>query len=348
MLIFVRLLTLLSCCLPVLSIRHSAESRAVVAGVDRRIGLIAAQHAASNPRRTVAWLRRQRGVAAHLGPDGRTIEMRFADGRKIAILAGDVKGVRLAASAVRLAHFQVGARAVVLEPFASELALGANAGRPEADTLSSAGFTVDRLIDGQVTVAAMRTLPHYSVIYMETHAGLLSGGDAVVATGQTDMAGEQALLDDHSLIQVLVAGDPSHQLYLGVTSAFVTRYMASFRNHTLLFLNGCQLLAAPEFWTALSGRHVGTLISWDQDVSGSLEGEAARVVLDRLAAGDSVSAALRVAHDDGVDLSVVDGHVSRLGFLGDGANTLAAAMDAAGTPPPGGHRTYRPRQAEPQ
>src|SRR5260370_34245960 len=56
-------------------------------------------------------------------------------------------------------------RALVLEPFATQLGLGPGAGDPEVSKLQAAGFDVTELHDTAVTVQVMATFWQYNVIY---------------------------------------------------------------------------------------------------------------------------------------------------------------------------------------
>jgi uncharacterized membrane protein (DUF2068 family) len=171
----------------------------------------------------ISWLTRQRGVrSAALGPDHRTIEVRFRDGGQAAILPSLTTTVRLGGLRPLLraaAPAQApGARAAVWEPFATELGLGPHAGDVEVQLLQAAGFSVDQAYDTTVTVASMASLASYAVVYMHTHSGLTQSGDGVLATGQLDTNDPSVapLISDGSVIPVGVAG--SSDTYYGITS----------------------------------------------------------------------------------------------------------------------------------
>lgn len=306
-----------------------------VSAEDRAIGARAAQMAAHGPSAALHWLAGRRAVAhSALGADGVTIEVVFRDGAAIGILPRPSLSERHRAAwpihralpAEWAAADPAQGRAVVLEPFASELGLGAEAGQDEANILSRQGFHVDILRNAAVTVAAMSTLSQYSFVYFQTHAGLLPNGDAVVATGETDTAPYATLFQDHSLMQVFVAGDPTKTLYDAVTSNFVTYHLNTFPSHSILFLNGCAVLGAPLFWQALQEKNADALISWDADVDASVNEAAGAFVLDRLGAGDTVSADIANAAVAGEGISVSGQQVAHLGYLGDGSDTLEAAL----------------------
>src|SRR5581483_6831243 len=105
-------------------------------------------------------------------------------------------------------------------PFAWQLGRGASAGQSEVNVLQNAGFSAEVLRNDQVTIPSMENLSQYSVIYMETHSGVLPNGDAVILVDETDTTPYAALFDDKSLAQACIAGDACRHLYLGVTGAF--------------------------------------------------------------------------------------------------------------------------------
>ena len=224
-------------------------------------------------------------------------------------------------------------RAIVLEPFADELGLGPTAGQAERDALAQAGFTVDVALNGQVTVGLMEHLADYSVIYMETHSGVLPNGDAVVVTGETDNDPYASLYQDGSLQQAYVAGTSDPILYNAITARFVTKHMGTFPNSSIVFLNGCKVLSAPVFVAAMRRQGVAAQISWDRNVSNTDAEQAAAFVLTHLAAGDSVQSDLTAADAAGLGTTVGDEGTTHLGFFGDGDDTLPKAL-AGATPTP--------------
>ncbi len=315
-----------------------------LSSVERAQGAAAARLAGRQPSAVAHWLRHQTDVsAAAVGPDHATIAISFRDGAELAILPATLPHarptflplMRPASSAGSIAH-DPGAtgRAIVLEPFATELGLGPTAGQDEANALMRAGFTVDVLRDAQVTVGTMGTLSSYGAVYFQTHAGVLPDGDAVVVTGQTDSAPYGDLYRDHSLIQAFVAGDPAKILYNAITSHFVTGHMGTFPSGSIMFLNGCAVLNAPVFWKALQQQNVSALISWNGDVYSSSNEVAGSFVTTKLVNGDSVSAAVDDARQSGVGFDVVGDTVVHLGFSGDGAATLSAVLGRKATSTP--------------
>jgi hypothetical protein len=315
--------------------------------LDRQVGGRAAMLADPAPRTALRWLERQRAVGqARLGPDGVTIDVHFRDGAYIAILPRAPRSIpgafrpsdRVRAGSGATAWTgsagrtgSAGGRALVLEPFAHQL--GAAAGQTEIDDLMQAGFQVDVARDDAVTVRTMETLAGYSMVYMETHAGVLPDGDAVVATGETNTVPYTAFFNEQSVMQVFAAGDPSGTLYNAITGRFVTRHMGSFPASSIVYLDGCSVLAAPSFWQALQGRNVDVLLSWDHEVYNDANELSADYMLTNLDKGDTIVASLAATQAAGLAVSTVAGITSHLGFLGDGDDTLARAL-AETTPTP--------------
>jgi len=312
--------------------------------VERAQGAAAARLAGRQPGAVARWLHHQTDVSTVVvGPDHATIAISFRDGAELAILPATLPRARPTfVSLMRPASVPdsmvrdpgTTGRAIVLEPFATELGLGPTAGQDEANALTRAGFTVDVLRDAQVTVGTMSTLSSYGAVYFQTHAGVLPDGDAVVVTGETDPAPYADLYRDHSLIQAFVAGDPAKKLYNAITSHFVTGHMGAFPNGSIMFINGCAVLSAPVFWKALQQQNVSALISWNGDVYSSSNEVAGLYVTTRLVNGDSVSTAVDDALQAGVGFDVVGDTVVHLGFSGDGAATLSAVLGRKATPTP--------------
>lgn len=306
---------------------------------DRVVGARAASLAEAKTADAVRWLVHQTAVTqVRVGRDGKTLELKFRDGRHVAILPAASEPVRSPqfVSRDRAPHVQTEMRqALVLEPFASELGLGPNAGQDEIDDLSRAGYSVHVARDTQVTVPLMETLPTYAAVYFQTHAGVLSDGDAIVVTGDTNTTPYAALFRDGSLMQAFVAGDSTHGLYDAITSKFIAQHLARFTNGSLLFINGCTVLGAPVFWSALSHDNVSALISWDKDVGSDSNDAAGSFVLARLANGETVGQVISDALISGVGYSVANGTVARLGFEGNAATSLISgpmAVPATASP----------------
>jgi hypothetical protein len=310
-----------------------------LSSLDRQQAAFGAHLAGQSATRAAGWLRRRSDVrSVQIQRDAVTIKVSFRDGASIFVLPRTVHPLKLAPQPLtRLRTLQrktpsldragaTSGRAIVLEPFATELNYGPNAGQTQVDALTKVGFKVDVARNAAVTVKTMETLADYSVVYLETHAGLLDNGDALVVTGESNAAPYKSLYDDKSLQQALVAGDASGTVYNAITSKFVLAYMGVFPNSSIVFLNGCSMLSAPLFWTDLHSKHVATMISWDHEVYNSVDGLAADSMLADLAKGDTVVGATQVTRAAGLGTSIVDGVTAHLGFEGDGANTLARAL----------------------
>jgi len=299
----------------------------------------------------LAWLRHQASVrSALLGDDGRTVDIRFRDGSRAAILPSTVSKVRLPLSLLH-AHLHplsgdhapaAAAPAVVMEPFASQLGLGPHAGDTEVSDLQSAGYSVDQLYDTQVSVNALTTLAQYNVTYMQTHAGVVTGGEGIVASGEPVNGDPNVapLVRNGSVIPIGVSG--SSQRYYGITSSFITNYEGQFPAHSLEFLNGCNLLSAPRFWAALQAKGAGVLVSWDREATSTdnfIAGVKFFQYMDN--PGTSVASAIAAVRAAGFGTSQVEGTTANLGYLGDGTITLGNAAAAPektpqpGTPTPG-------------
>jgi len=301
--------------------------------------------------RVLGWLRHQPSVRSALrGDDGRTVDIRFRDGSRAAILPSTFSRVRLPLSLLH-PHLQLlsrqgapagAARALVMEPFASQLGLGPQAGDAEVGDLQSAGYSVDQLYDTQVTLKALTTLSQYNVAYMQTHAGVVTGGEGIVASGVKEGTDPNVapLIRNGTVILIGVSG--TTQKYYGITSSFVTQYEGQFPAHSLVFLNGCNLLSAPRFWNALAGKGAGVLVSWDREATSTsnfIAGAQFFKYMDN--AGTTVDSAIGAVHAAGFGTSLVDGTVANFGSTGDGTITLGNAAAAPektpqpGTPTPG-------------
>src|SRR5579884_3453021 len=83
------------------------------------------------------WLRHQEPVrSARLGSDGKTIAILFRDGTRGAVLPNQMQTVKFRLPVSRSEQQAPSSgRALVLEPFATQLGLGPNAGDPEVNAL---------------------------------------------------------------------------------------------------------------------------------------------------------------------------------------------------------------------
>lgn len=297
----------------------------------------------------LSWLRHQPAVRSALrGADGRTLDIRFRDGLHAAILPRTLGTVRVPLARQQAPAFsrdQVPAaqgQALVLEPFATQLGLGPNAGDTEVQDLQTAGYQVNQLYDTAVSVASMVSLSHYNVVYMQTHAGVLAGGGLGVVTTGEPANGDPAVapfLRNGSVIEVGISG--SSKTYYAITSTFIHNYEGPFPAHSILFFNGCDLLSSSEFWNVLAAKGAGVMVSWTAEAT-STDNFIAGVELFKFldTPGTSVDSAISDVRGAGYGTSLVNGHTATLGDLGDGTITLqSAANTAVSTPVPGATAT---------
>jgi hypothetical protein len=271
-----------------------------------------------------------------LGRDGQTIVLHYRDGHELVVVPSRPVMVRLP-SLGREPHIAAdggSAKALVLEPFATELGLGASAGEQEVEALRAAGFSVDVYRDGQVTIPVMQQIPQYAVTYIETHAAVMPNGDAVVVSGETDPGPYADYYRDHTLAQATVSGDPTKALYNSVTGAFFIAHTAPFSAGSLLYINGCSVLSAPTFWSALQSRGLRALISWDGESAGTTDETAGSFVLNKLSQGLAVDPVVADAVTQGVGVSLMTVPPAHLGYRGNGQETLADALHATDPPTP--------------
>jgi|SRR5579884_1532917 len=282
-------------------------------------------------------LRAHAGVAAvNLGADGRTLIVTFRHGPEAAILpAGRPRPLTLTSGRVQTEAAPGSAgRAVVLEPFATELGLGPHAGDLQAQFLEDAGYSVDQLYDGAVTVDEMEKLDQYNVVDIDTHSGANQYGEGVMATGEPygDDPSLQPWVKEMSVMPTTVAG--TSQLYYGVLSHFFVAHESRFPPNALVFVNGCDLLEATVFWQALAYQGVGAMVSWDGLVEPGDAETSGNLLIANLTSGMSVSDAISAVLRVGAGTSVVNGTTSRLGYLGNGNLTLAEGSEPTPTPTP--------------
>ncbi len=333
-------------------IPRGAASASFAAQDGNVLGMASMRLGHQSMSRVLGWLRHQASVRSALrGDDGRTVDIRFRDGSRAAILPSTVSRVRVPLALLH-PHLQLlssdrspagAARAVVMEPFATELGLGPQAGDAEVGDLQKAGYRVDQLYDTQVTLKALTTLSQYNVAYMQTHAGVVTGGEGIVASGElvgTADPNVAPLIRNGTVIPIGVSG--TSQKYYGITSSFITQYEGQFPAHSLEFLNGCNLLSAPRFWNALAGKGVGVLVSWDREATSTdnfIAGAEFFKYMDN--SGTTVASAIAAVRAEGFGTSLVEGTVANLGSTGDGTITLGNAAAAPektpqpGTPTPG-------------
>lgn len=213
-------------------------------------------------------------------------------------------------------------RALVLEPFATDLGDGATTGQIVANELTSAGYAVTVLSDQQVTVPVMFNLSRYSFIYISTHVGPLPDNDAAIATGDTRHQPYASYLANYTLAEMKISHGGALKYFDAVTGLFIHRYVGTFSPHTIVFLNSCNALDMPLFWHYLQRSGVGTLISWHHHVTANDSDRAAEVMLGAMAKGQSVSQALATTKAAGAATSVIKNKTGTLNFMGDGSNKM--------------------------
>jgi len=294
-------------------------------------------------RQVRLWLDRQPSVSgSSVGRDGTTISIYFHDGLHTAVLwprmpsySGIRRGV-LAPSMNRLHRMlQTGRRAIVLEPFRTELQLGPDAGASETSALQAAGYNVDTFSNAGVTVDVMKTLGAYNVVYDDTHSGVNEYGEGVVATGQVYNANPdlEPYMHEFSVMPVAVAGSPL--LFYGVLSRFVQSHIDAFPPESIVFWNGCDMLRASRVWTALQQKGVVAMVSWDGEVLPSDAVNSAGTFFGALSSGADVVHALTAVRSAGQGTSQVDGQaVARLDFVGEGRATLSGLLSPEQPTPP--------------
>lgn len=343
-----RALVLLSVALAGLGLAPSTHSSPLYNAAD--IGVL--QHASAQLRhesgtRVLRWLRSQRLVrSVSLQPDGRTFDLWFTDGRHVVMMPPTLSAVRVSTTGFhRLIRplsrtHAPGGRALLLAPFATQLGNGPNVLDSEVSDLHAAGFQVDTLFDQNVTVKSMELLSKYNVVYMQTHE-TVSGGVGLVATGQIETADAdnalQPLVQSGSLVLVWVstATGVSKDMYYAITATYIRDHVDQFPHDSLMFMNGCNLLKANDFWSALQSKGTAALVSWDAEASDIDNFWAAAAFFGGMDQGLTVAQAIQAEQQAGYGKSSIGGGNARLGYLGDGTVTLQRA--AAGqivNPPP--------------
>lgn len=281
------------------------------------------------------WLDRQPSVSRSSGGrDGTTISIYFRDGFHTGILwprAHSHTRIRpsVLVSPVNRVNrmLQTGRRAIVLEPFRTELQLGPDAGASETSALQAAGYKVDTFSDAGVNVDVMKTLGTYNVVYDDTHSGVNEYGEGVVATGQVYNANTdlEQYMHEFSVMPVAVAGSPL--LFYGVLSRFVQSHMDAFPPESIVFWNGCDMLRASRVWTALQQKGVVAMVSWDGEVLPSDAVDSAGTFFGALSSGADVIHAMAAVRSAGQGTSHVDGQaIARLDFVGEGRATLSGLL----------------------
>jgi hypothetical protein len=307
---------------------------------ERRQAMRATLLAARDLHQAIGWLRGQADVSrVALGEDRQTIEMDFRDHARFFVFPKVEEAPRRAAPANQQARIvpsirQAGPaakRAIVLEPFATDLHLGPDAGKAEVDSLQQAGFQVDVLRDTDVTIPVIEKLSDYSVVYMESHSGVI-GDDAFVLTHEVDPNPYVSLVRDGSVVQGSPENDPGH-IYLAFTSGLILHHTGTFPNSSIVFINGCSILIAPRFWNAFLQQNAATIIAWDKKANNTDAEQAADFMFPKLASGETVGAALADTRAALLDTSFSESGVSTLQLRGDIDDSFPTAL-AGATPTP--------------
>lgn len=330
----IRSLTLASLLLATLGSHHlrarsTNTDGSIVRGAARLLG-----H--QSDAKVVRWLSHQFAVRqAMVGPDGRSMEITFRDGARSVVLSTVLESERLTGRQM-LSHLtpavrQVAsesARALVLEPFESELHLPSGAGSGEASALTAAGFRVDGPVtDTAVTPTTLSTLAQYNVVYMHTHTGVDQNGAGVLATGEPASCSPY-VSPDGTVATVGVAG--STQCFHAITAAFIRKQVGQFPSNALVYVNGCDLLDAADFLQVFAEHGVGVTLSWNGEATGFDGYLSSLALFNQLGQGATVSHALTTLYANHYGTSQVQGHTATLGFSGNGDITLQTA--AAGGP----------------
>jgi hypothetical protein len=223
-------------------------------------------------------------------------------------------------------------RALVLEPFGIELDLGVNAGQPEIDALTQAGFQVDVYRESAVTIPVIESMAGYSVVYMESHSGtcgppLCKKNDVFVLTGvpvPADVNPYRSLFADGSMTEGSPDTHPGN-IYLAFTSQLIKQHVGTFADSSIVFINGCDLLANPNFLQVLSAHGASTVYSWNRRVNNFDAEAAADFIFSHLTAGETASAALADARANGLGTSLAEDGAT-LDLFGDPDNAFAKTL----------------------
>jgi hypothetical protein len=220
-------------------------------------------------------------------------------------------------------------RALVVEPFATDLGDGDSTGQDVTNYLKRAGFAVTVLRDSQVTVPTMLNLSQYAFVYFSTHAGPLPNNDAAISTGDTRHQPFAEYLDNYSLAEMKITSKGEMKYFDAVTGRFIHLYDGTFPAHTIIYVTACNALDMPVFWRYLHQSGVGTLIGWHHHVSIGEADQAAEAMFASFAKGRTVSQAIADATASGYGVSLLGKKKGWLSFSGNGAATLqqAAGID---------------------
>lgn len=294
--------------------------------------LASAGLAHERPAYMLRWLRRHPTIrSAEWIAAAHTLDITFQDGFTSAILSRSIGTIEIPKRSTFHSMARLnspGGRALVLEPFATQLGLGTTA-NVEADDLQSAGFQVDQASNGAVTVASMASMSEYNVIYVHTHSGVAPGGEGILATGELSSTNDPAVMPLVNNGDVLVVGvSGSSQLYYAITSGYIQHEVGQFPSNSIFFANGCNLLDAPRFWSALNQKGVGVMVSWNFEATSQDNYLAGAAFFHEMAQGLDVAQAIQAEQAAGLGISVSQGVTAKLGYLGDGTITLQRAASS--------------------
>jgi hypothetical protein len=216
-------------------------------------------------------------------------------------------------------------RALVLEPFATDLGDATGPGETIPSALTHAGFAVTTLRDSQVTVPTMLTLSQYSFIYISTHAGPLPNNDAAISTADTRHQPFAQYLNNYSMAEMKITSQGTLKYFDAVTGRFIHKYDGPFPGHTIVFIASCNTLDMPLFWHYLQQSGVVTLIGWHHHVDIVESDHAAEAIFDAFSKGATVSQAVAYATAKGYGNAPYGKIKGWLSYEGDGSVTLQSA-----------------------
>jgi hypothetical protein len=307
------------------------------------------------------WLHRQPVVRdAELGPDGRTITIHLRDGLTEVILppvaysssaidhpqrivipprGATFQGLGQTMTAESATPTDAANRetALVLAPFVWEYGAFSTADQV-TDLLHNAGYATTELINNNVTVAAMKTLASYAVVYITGHSGWLNDGTIVVSTGEQAFPGDNrytADLNDGNLVVGSVAGDAQVHLFYDITPQFVKTYLGRFAPNSFMLINGCGTTYSSTLWQALQAKGLAVYVGWTNEVfSPDMERGGYTVMKNLVQAHMSVGAAVQSAVQSGAGQSETQTPPSTITIDGDSTLTLNPYPIPTNTPTP--------------
>lgn len=308
-------------------------------------------------RHPLSWLRHQPGVrSADMGADGHTITIHLRDGVTEAILPPPSRSLAAGRPAVftppvspapqsvvaggpevtpRPADY--GPPALVMAPFAWQFGTSSTASQV-TDLLNEAGYDTTELTNSQVTVASMKTLASYRLVYITGHEGILDDGRIVVSTGQVappDGGQFNSEITNGDMILARVDGDSSGTIYYDIAPGFVSKYVRDFAPDSMVVVNGCNSAAGPSLYQAFKSHDIAAYVGWDYFVVPADQERGGEAFIANMAVrGMTASAAVETAVQSGLGQSSFQGQPSQLVLVGYGQLTLAS-MAQVGVPATG-------------